>query len=168
MTHQSIIEHWQKQAESAKDRAFRFFRWLKLLPENRVDPIAKEVHEEVFAVVQCTECANCCRTLKPQFHAREILAASAFLEQTQEEFTQKYLIQNGQGNWEANALPCPLLAENGFCKIYEVRPGDCRGYPHTDKKHFAGRSWGHAENVVTCPAVFAIVERMMARMNYMD
>ncbi len=168
MTHQSIIEQWEKRAEGAKDRAFRFFRWLKTLDPDRVDNIAKETHTEVFKAVSCTDCANCCRTLKPQFLPREIQAASKFLGLNQEEFTQKYLTKNAQNNWETNDLPCPFLADNGFCNIYEVRPGDCSGYPHTDKKHFAGRSWSHAENAATCPAVFTILERMKDRMGYAD
>ena len=33
-------------------------------------------------------------------------------------------------------LPCPFLAEDGRCTVYEVRPRDCAEYPHTQKKGF--------------------------------
>lgn len=168
MTHTFIIEQWKTKAAGAQDRAYRFFRWLKLLSRAKVDRIAKETHEEVFSTVHCTECTNCCRTLKAQFLPRDIRAASAFLGLSEADFTQKYLLKNEQNNWVSNALPCPLLAENGYCQIYEARPEACRGYPHTDKSSFASRSWSHTDNMTTCPAVFAIMERMMERMGYRD
>ncbi len=168
MTHSALIEKWTSQAAGAYDRAYRFFRWLKGQPSDQVDAAAKETHQEVFRTLRCTECANCCRTLKPQFLPGDIQAASVFLGLSKADFTEKYLQKNNQGNWATNALPCPFLAENGYCQIYQVRPGDCRGYPHTDKRDFASRSWSHTENIVTCPAVFAIMERLTLRMAYVD
>jgi len=168
MTHQSIITYWQKEAEAARDRGFRFFRWLKTLDGKKVDRLAKETHTEVFQTVNCLQCTNCCRTLKPDFREKEQQAVSAYLGLTVEALQVGYLEQNEQGNWQTNALPCPFLADTGHCRIYEVRPGDCRGFPHTDKAPFTSRSWAHSENVVTCPAVFAILEKMQARIGYRD
>ena len=61
MTHQSIITYWQKEAEIARDRGFRFFRWLKTLDGKTVDRLAKATHVEVFDTVDCLQCTNCCR-----------------------------------------------------------------------------------------------------------
>ena len=166
--HDSIVKNWQQKAETADDRSFRFFRWLKLLDSKRVDCIAKETHTQVFEEVNCTKCANCCRTLKAEFRSKDVMAASAHLGMAPNDFTNKYLLKNRQGNLEVNALPCPFLSAENLCTIYEVRPEGCRDFPHTNKSSFASRSWGHHANVSTCPAVLEILERMQERMNYRD
>ncbi len=168
MTHPSIIDHWQQEAEAARERAFRFFRWLKTLDRAQVDRQAKETHVEVFQTVDCLACTNCCRTLKPDFRERDIQNAAVHLGLTTEILRSTYLEQNEQGNWQPKTLPCPFLAKTGHCGIYPVRPGDCSGFPHTDKSSFANRSWTHSENVITCPAVFGILERMEERMRWRD
>lgn len=168
MTHQSIIENWQKAAEVASDRGYRFLRWLKLLDHKKVDRIAKETHTEVFAAVNCLQCTNCCRTLKPEFREKDQRAISVHLDLTVKDLRTTYLEQNEQGVWQTNALPCPFLADTGHCRIYAVRPGDCSGFPHTDQTSFASRSWSHSANTENCPAVFAILERMQVRMRYRD
>lgn len=163
-----IIVRWKtaiEEAESAVERAFRFLRILKLKPRKPVDKLAKAVHTEVFSEINCVRCANCCRTLKPEFRPKDIASASIHLNISEDDLKAQYLQQNAQGNWETRTLPCPFLSENGFCGIYPVRPGDCSGFPHTDKSNFAARSWTHAENVRTCPAVFEILERMEIMIN---
>ncbi len=166
MTHQSIIEHWHKEADIAQHRSDRFFRWLKTLDKRKVDRLAKETHTEVFATVECVRCAHCCRTLKPEFREKDMRLIGAHLGLTVKELQATYLEQNEQGVWQTNVLPCPFLADTGHCRIYAVRPGDCSGFPHTDKTSFASRSWSHSTNAVTCPAVFAIVESMQTRLGY--
>lgn len=59
--------------------------------------------------------------------------------------------------------PCPFLGEDDRCTIYDVRPEDCRHFPHTDKKHFTQRVYQHASNTQVCPAVYYIVEEMRHR-----
>ncbi len=168
MSHPSSIINLQKEAEATRTRGFRFFRWLKTLDRRRVDVLARDTHIAVFAAVDCLACTNCCKTLKPEFRERDLQNAAAHLALTTETLKTAYLEQNAQGNWQTNATPCPFLAPTGHCRIYAVRPGDCRDFPHTDKTSFASRSWTHTENLVTCPAVFAIIERMEARLGWRE
>lgn len=166
--HDTIVKNWQQKAEVADERNFRFFRWLKSLNAKRVDRLAKEAHKQVFEEINCTKCANCCRSLKAEFHPKDIKTVSQQLGMAADDFTGKYLSKNEQGNWEVNALPCPFLSSEGLCNIYEVRPEGCHDFPHTHKSNFAARSWTHSANALTCPAVFEILDRMQERMNYRD
>ena len=158
----------QKEAEVARERAFRFFRWLKTLPRKQVDALAKATHIEVFQSVDCLGCTNCCQTLKPDFREHDLDKVAVHLGLSMEALKASYLQQNPQGIWQPKTLPCPFLASTGHCTIYAVRPVDCRDFPHTDKTSFAQRSWTHAENVVTCPAVYGILERMEEKMGWVD
>ena len=65
---------------------------------------------------------------------------------TREAFVSAYLETDPDepGLW-MNSLPCPFLGEDNRCKIYEVRPEDCRSFPHTNKEGFVFRTIGHAQ-----------------------
>jgi hypothetical protein len=47
-----------------------------------------------------------------------------------------------------------------MCNVYEVRPGDCSGFPHHGTKII--RDYGHVfkQNVEFCPATYRLVEIM--------
>lgn len=46
-----------------------------------------------------------------------------------------------------------------MCTIYEVRPTDCAGFPHQQKK-LKGYMHVHRQNVELCPATYKMVEKM--------
>lgn len=50
----------QKQAEHRK-----FLATLKKKAPKNLDKIVQEVHQEVFQEIDCTKCANCCKSLGP-------------------------------------------------------------------------------------------------------
>lgn len=50
----------QKQAEHRK-----FLAQLKKKPPKNLDKMVQEVHREVFKEIDCTACANCCKSLGP-------------------------------------------------------------------------------------------------------
>ncbi|MGC4389143.1 YkgJ family cysteine cluster protein, partial [Streptococcus suis] len=57
----------QKQGEHRK-----FLATLKKKAPKNLDKIVQEVHQEVFAEIDCTACANCCKTLGPLFTEADI------------------------------------------------------------------------------------------------
>ena len=160
---QSIIADWKANAERHADRNFRFLRSLKMKNERRVDPAARDLHDEAFSIINCIQCANCCKTLSPLFLKNDIRRIAKHLGVTESDFNATYLRADEDGDLCLKTLPCPFLAEDGRCAIYEVRPKDCAEYPHTQKPGFSSRTHLHAGNTVTCPAVFWIVEELRAR-----
>ena len=42
-----------------------YFARLKKLKPGRVDPLMKELHDEVFEEIDCLQCSNCCRGTGP-------------------------------------------------------------------------------------------------------
>jgi uncharacterized protein len=79
------------------------------------------------------------------------------------DFAATYLKADEQGELFLKGVPCPFLGADNRCGIYDVRPRDCVEYPHTQKKGFTFRTYGIADNTISCPAVFYIVEQMRAR-----
>ena len=110
------------------------------------DELAGELHEQAFQIVDCTRCANCCKTMDIKFDDDDIERLAGHLNMTTPTFIETY-----------------LEPDDDRCTIYEVRPAVCREYPHTDKAGFTFRTMGVANNAMVCPAVFWIVEQMKRR-----
>jgi len=53
-------------------------------------------------------------------------------------------------------MPCPFLGKNK-CKIYKLRPDDCKQYPHLDKD-VTTRCIQFFSNAEICPIVFNVLE----------
>ena len=160
-----LIEEWQQHAKRKENQNFDFLNWLKQRDsQNRVDAIAKESHEEVFSQIDCTKCANCCKTISPQVNKADIKRISAVLEISESEFIERYLKIDDENQYQMNSLPCPFL-EDDKCSIYDVRPKDCQEYPHTNKTEFTHRRYLHISNTRVCPAVYHILETMKDRFN---
>lgn len=146
-------------AEKREDKNLRFRTWLK----NHADPDDlderfKVLHEELFPGYDCCECGNCCRMYRTTVEDEEIGTIAAFLSMPVEKFKNDFLVETDRGR--AFPAPCPMLQEDGKCRIYEVRPEECRGFPYTDKPERLWSLYGMMEYAGMCPVTYEIVERL--------
>lgn len=157
--HDAIVEDWQLNAERHDDENYTFLRSMKIQDYGfEPDKLAGQLHEQAFQIVDCTRCANCCKTMNVKFSDDDIERIAGHLEMPIAEFTETYLeTDKDDGLCRAREKPCPFLGEDDRCTIYEVRPTVCREYPHTNKEGFTFRTMGVANNALVCPAVFWIV-----------
>jgi Fe-S-cluster containining protein len=164
-THEALLSDWQENAKKHDEENYWFLRSLKQKSGKKVDRLALELHREAFSIVDCTKCANCCRTLRPVFTDQDIDRIAGHLRMARDEFLATYLERNEeQDRYRTQTTPCPFLGEDNRCTIYDVRPEKCQGYPFTDKPDFAFSTVNHANNALVCPAVFYLVEQMKRRM----
>lgn len=164
-THDALVAAWQENAKDHDDQNYEFLRSLKMRPPKKVDRIALEVHQEAFSIVDCTKCANCCKTLHPIVSDEDIARIAKHLGMAENDFIASYLERDEEeGGYRIKRSPCPFLGDDNLCRIYDVRPEKCRGYPFTDKGDFVFRTITHANNALVCPAVFYLVEQMQRRM----
>ena len=160
-THDALVADWKANAERREDPNFWFLRSLKNRPVKKVDRIALQLHEEAFSIVDCTKCANCCRTLRPVFSDEDIARIAAHLGMPKDKFIAAYLeLDDERSCYRTKSAPCPFLGDDNRCTIYEVRPEKCERYPFTDQPEFAWSSILHSNNALVCPAVFYLVEQM--------
>ena len=163
-THEALVADWQENAKDQDDENYRFLRSLKMRSPKKVDRIALELHQEAFGIVDCTKCANCCRTLQIVVTDKDVPMIARHLNMAVEEFVAAYLERDVEdGGYRIKTTPCPFLGADNLCTIYDVRPEKCRGYPFTDKPGFVSMTMTHANNAVVCPAVFYLVEQMKRR-----
>jgi Fe-S-cluster containining protein len=77
-----------------------------------------------------------------------------------DDYFKKYLMHDGEDIRNKNE-PCQHLDKNNKCKVYDIRPSSCSGFPHTHSRDFKLYISGtHIQNIEYCPATFYVVEKL--------
>jgi Fe-S-cluster containining protein len=152
-------------AERKGDENARFRQFLKTrcnLEPDQIDQLVFETTRSVWADIDCTTCANCCREMKPTFSEEEVNRVARRLGMERRQFIERYLERCEAGSenpWQTRATPCPFLKDN-LCSVYEDRPADCSGYPYLYRPDFVFRTIGMIERTFTCPIVYQVMEEL--------
>jgi Fe-S-cluster containining protein len=150
--------NWQQQS---KDNQKAYKRLLEKGNKNKMLKALPVLHEEAFSKIDCLECANCCRNYSPRFKQPDIRRIAKSLKLKEGELVARYLKLDTDGDYVVKSSPCPFLAEDNTCNIYEDRPSDCRRYPYTDEDVLLKRVQLTLKNVTVCPATFVVLERLL-------
>src|SRR5437867_5577574 len=90
--HDALLEDWRQQAARDDERNFRFLRSLKMVPDpDHIDALARDLHRDAFGKIDCTRCANCCKTMQPGLTDADIGRLAGHLGLTREAFVAAYL-----------------------------------------------------------------------------
>jgi len=155
----------REQAAAKEDENWRFRAFLKTrcrLEPEEIDERVFEATRRVWAGIDCTQCANCGKQVRPTLSDEEVDRLARRLEMAREMFIETYLVRSEPGDdnpWTTRTTPCPFLKDNR-CSVYEERPADCRGYPYLYEPEFASRTMGMIERASTCPIVFEVMEEL--------
>ena len=143
----------QQLSQERDDENWEFRSWLKQYAPDDIDGLLKTLSQKYFALIDCTQCASCCRSLQMEFKKSELHSIAKTLGRSIEGF-QKECMSGGQVN-----PPCPML--NGkLCSIYENRPDVCRSFPHLEQPEFTSRLIGVIASVAICPIAFHAFEEL--------
>ncbi len=157
-----------KQRVRHRKRSLRsFLTRIKNNPPRHLDILAEKIDMEVWKEIDCRSCANCCKTMSPTYNKKDIKRISSHLDMTAGDFKEKWLtFDKSDGEWINKQVPCQFLdPDTNMCGIYEIRPDDCRGFPHFTKKKMVDYIHVHRQNIELCPATFKMVERMQQKMS---
>ena len=149
----------QHLAQEHDDENWKFRSWLKQYAPDNIDGIVQALSQKYFALIDCTQCANCCRSLQTEFKKSELHTIAKTLGQSIAEF-EKHFMSEGMVN-----PPCPML-DGKVCSIYENRPEVCRSFPHLEKPHFTSRLMGVVDNVAVCPIAFNAYEELKTKLGW--
>lgn len=141
------------------DENWEFRSWLKQNAPHDIDGVVKALSQKYFALIDCTQCANCCRSLETEFKKSELHTIAKTLGQSIEAFEKQFMTE-GVVN-----PPCPML-DGKLCSIYENRPEVCRSYPHLEQPHFTSRLMGVIDNVAVCPIAFNAYEELKTKLRW--
>jgi uncharacterized protein len=144
--------------QAAEDK--KLFVRLKSKKPRDLDQHIHKFHHEAFQKINCLDCANCCKTTGPLFTEKDVARLGKYLNLSRQQFISKYLRTDEDGDWVLQQLPCPFLEADNKCGVYDYRPQACSQYPHTDriKQHQILNLT--EKNVLICPAVREITDRL--------
>jgi Fe-S-cluster containining protein len=153
-----IPENWEKEAKEHQ-KAYKYM--LEKGNKNKMLRALPDLHEEAFSKIDCLQCANCCRNHSPRFKQPDIKRIAKVLRMKEGELVSQYLRLDTEGDYVTQQSPCPFLAEDNSCNIYEDRPSDCRRYPYTDEDVLLKRINLTLKNTTVCPATFMVMEKLL-------
>jgi uncharacterized protein len=152
--------------ELREDENIDFRMFLKVQDPDNVDRIVHRVNKEVTAQIDCRQCGNCCKSLKPCVSESEISRLALIKNMAVGEFTAQFIETDSfDGVKFLKDAPCIFLIDKS-CSIYPDRPKDCRSYPHTHKHEFTTRTIGMIHNYGVCPIVYNVLERLKQSLKY--
>lgn len=154
-----LFQNWEKKSA---DNQKKYRQFLQRADKNIVMKQLPDLHEEAFARVDCLQCANCCKSYSPRFKTPDIKRISKYLKMRESEFIEKYLYVDDDGDFVANAKPCPFLSADNYCTIYDNRPSDCHRFPYTDEDVFIKRQQLTLKNSTFCPITWYVLEKLLA------
>jgi len=151
-----------RRAQEAKPRHRKTIQHLRKKKPKDLDVQAQDFHDEAFEEIDCLDCANCCKTTSPVFTPKDIDRISKSLKMKPGQFIETYLRIDEDNDYVLQESPCPFLAADNYCLIYEDRPAACAGYPHTQRKNLYKRLNLTLKNAEICPAVQRIIDALEA------
>jgi len=153
-----LPDNWQKRS---KEQQKAYKRLLEKGNKNKMLKVLPDLHEEAFSKIDCLECANCCKNYSPRFKQPDIKRIAKVLRLKEGELVEKYLRLDEEGDYVVKSSPCPFLAADNTCNIYDDRPSDCARYPYTDEDVLLKRVTLTLKNATVCPATYVVLERLL-------
>ena len=150
-------------AESRKKENKKLLQKLKKVKPKELDKIINELHEEAFEIIDCLECANCCKSISPSVQDKDIQKIAKSLRIRPSTVVSQYMYLDDEQDYVMSESPCPFLLEDNYCNIYNARPLACKGYPHTDRNKMHQILNLTLKNTLICPAVSYIFEELKKR-----
>jgi Fe-S-cluster containining protein len=162
-----IVSKFERRGAQKKKELKKFLKKIEKKAPRGLIKTNAEVAKETWSEVDCLACANCCLKMTPTFKKVEIKRIAAHVGMTTKEYFDKYLeVDESNGDIVNKNTPCQHLnLKDNKCSIYEIRPADCRLFPHFERKDFNEVSYVIAENVPRCPATLVFVEKLKERLD---
>jgi Fe-S-cluster containining protein len=148
-----------------KRKVKRFLTGLRNNPPRGLEKLKEEADKHSWGRTDCLDCANCCKTMSPTYTNKDVKRIAAHLGMTDKAFREKWLYKDKTGDWMNVQQPCQFLdLKTNMCNIYAVRPRDCAGFPHHNKKKMVEYMHMYKQNIEYCPATYRIVEYMQEKL----
>ncbi len=160
------ISYYKNRAHQKRKSLGAF---LKKLHRKKVPNLLQQVKEadkEVWNEISCLDCANCCRTMTPTWKKSELKKVASAVNMTYEAYFEKYImVDEDNGDLVNKSTPCQHLnLRNNKCSVYEIRPHDCKHFPHFIRPDFLDQTKVYTENLHRCPATLRLIENLEARL----
>ena len=149
------------------------FDLLRLLLERRtklddakLDAFVEQVAAPIISAIDCTQCANCCRSLDVYLVADDARRLADGLPIPLDEVETRYVDHEAAKQVEEwgvfRAQPCAFL-DGKLCSVYAHRPESCRLYP-VFTPDFRWMLTDTIEGASLCPIIYNVLSELCARL----
>src|SRR5690606_2994858 len=161
-----LLKEFKKNSKKNKSKFKRFLSKIEKNPPKKINKITVMADMEGWPVVDCLECANCCKTVTPTYLSSDIKRIATHLQMSPKDFKSKWLVKDDGGDWINNSTPCQFLnLTDNKCSNYPFRPKDCSGFPHHKKKPMVDYIHVYKQNLEYCPATYKLIENLKLRLS---
>jgi Fe-S-cluster containining protein len=133
-----------------------------------LDALVDEIAAEVIPQIDCTACANCCRSLVVGLTPDDIPPLADALNLPPGDVIALYVDREAgkrHAEWGVfRSSPC-LLLDGHVCSVYAHRPQSCRDYPALTPD-FRWLRDEILQGVGRCPIIFNVIERLKVRLGW--
>ena len=144
----------------------RFKKHLKNYKSEELDQQILLIETEIEKIIDCTQCANCCKKLEAGLAPNEIDRLSNYKNCSAEHFLTTFTATEESTNIiYLNKTPCTFLAENR-CAIYSGKPAACSAYPSLSGANFKYRLRSVFANYSICPIVYNSIEKLKTSLHF--
>jgi len=161
----------QTLGEKKRDENLRFRRFMK--SRDHSDRILRRIAERIEEQIDCTACANCCKTSTTEVTERDIEKLARHLRMSREQFIAGYTMSGEDEGRPVRNLKfsegsgCVFL-EGTRCSVYAARPAICQRYPHLVRGSgsIASRMWSFVDRATVCPIVYNSLEAFKEELRF--
>jgi Fe-S-cluster containining protein len=136
------------------------------LPDDALDALVEFIAAPIIAAIDCTACANCCRSLDVYLMPEDADRLAVGLGMPPETVHDTLIDREraaSEGEWGMfRHSPCTLLAGN-LCRVYAHRPESCRAYPALTPDF----RWTLADTLAGaghCPIIYHVLDQLNRRL----
>ena len=155
--------------DKKRDENFRFRRFMK--SHYHSDRILRRIAEGIQEQIDCTQCANCCKSSTTHVTERDLDRLARHLrispEQVRATYTQPDEEEGGHNLKFTQGAGCVFL-EGNLCSVYDARPDICQRYPHLVRGNgsIASRMWSFVDRASICPIVYNSLEAFKEELRF--
>jgi Fe-S-cluster containining protein len=156
------------QGEKKRPENERFRKFLKTHSHN--DRALRHIAEEIEEQIDCTACANCCKSATTTIAERDVERLARHLRITPAKFLADYTElspEEGRILRRIDGAGCVFLDGN-LCSVYDARPDTCQRFPHLVRGQgsLASRMWQFIDRATYCPIVYNSLEAFKDELKY--
>ncbi|MFO7322441.1 MAG: YkgJ family cysteine cluster protein [Chloroflexota bacterium] len=156
-----------KRLATARRDEFEVMRYMLELNDDlsdaEIDRMVEDVAQPVIAAIDCTTCANCCRSLDVYLTPEDAERLASGIHVPVEALLDAVIDREAaeaEGEWgRFRAKPCAFL-RGKLCSVYAYRPESCRTYP-VFTPDFRWTLEDTIEGAAICPIIYNVLDRLV-------
>jgi Fe-S-cluster containining protein len=133
-----------------------------------LDALVDSIAATVIPHIDCTECANCCRSIAVGLIPDDVPPLARALDTTPQRVIAEWVDRKAGSQWGEWGMiresPCSLL-RGTLCSVYAQRPQSCRDYP-AFTPNFRWLKDEIMRGAGKCPIIFNVIERLKDRLGW--